>query len=291
MTVEERYKKYMDLGKDDIEKRKKTLDTQADEDIKTINTAADDAVKSINESYGTQITDTKESYNDAFRKNEVQVRLNERYLERKAAEMGLTDSGMNRTQMTANQLSYGNTNAKIVADRQKAVDALTAAMQSKIADINAKRSSDIADINRTLNANKANVDSSYSDWARQQAVDDYNEDIKVKNEDNKVKDEKLTQQQKDFDALWKSITGDQSDDYKLWLIDQYVIKYDADIDSREMLSLFNDAGLTLDQYEKYVLGEDDDSNDSGIFNFGNNSNTRRNFNIDGRVPIITQLFR
>jgi hypothetical protein len=108
-------------------------------DIAALNQAKDAEAKIYTDNYNQQIADTAQSYENAFRQNELQRDLNERYLERKAAEMGLTDSGMNRTQLTANQLSYANQKGNLTMQKQKAIDTLASALQAKIAGVEAEK--------------------------------------------------------------------------------------------------------------------------------------------------------
>lgn len=108
-------------------------------DIAALYQAKDAEAKIYTDNYNQQIADTAQSYENAFRQNELQRDLNERYLERKAAEMGLTDSGMNRTQLTANQLSYANQKGNLTMQKQKAVDTLASALQAKIAGVEAEK--------------------------------------------------------------------------------------------------------------------------------------------------------
>lgn len=89
--------------------------------------------------YNKNITDTKTSYEDMLKTNEVQKFLNARAVERRAAEMGLTDSGLNRTQQTAVQLSAANNAAKITRQQQAAIDTLAAALSADLATINANK--------------------------------------------------------------------------------------------------------------------------------------------------------
>jgi hypothetical protein len=102
------------------------------------------------------------------KKNEAQRLLNQRYIERKAAEMGLTDSGFNRTQLTASQLAYSNQQGNIMRDQQKAVDTLATAMRSQLAELDMKRNTSLNDLDR-----------SYNQYAIEQANNLYEADVKA----------------------------------------------------------------------------------------------------------------
>lgn len=91
------------------------------------------------DTYDRQIKDTNNSYEDMYRENAVQRLINERKIAEDMAGLGLTDSGLNRTQQTATQLSYANSKNKIDVNRQKAVDTLTASLADAVSRIDANK--------------------------------------------------------------------------------------------------------------------------------------------------------
>ncbi len=121
--------------------------------------------------YNKQIDETADSYQDLYDENAVQRIINERSIAENMANLGLTDSGLNRTQQTAVQLSYGNAKNKIDVSRQKAVDSLTAELASKISQLDTEKQSAAA-----------SIDSSYAQAARSSAQDMYNTAFKAEQE-------------------------------------------------------------------------------------------------------------
>jgi hypothetical protein len=95
-----------------------------DKDLKVSNELYDNQVKSINRDYDTQIFEQGKAYEDQYRENAVQKEINKRQVAESMANLGLTDSGLNRTQQTAVQLSYGNNKANIDRQRQSGIDSL-----------------------------------------------------------------------------------------------------------------------------------------------------------------------
>ena len=89
--------------------------------------------------YDKAITDTEKSYTDAYRENAVQKLVNERQIAENMANLGLTDSGLNRTQQTAAQLSYANQKGAIDRQKQSAVDTLTSELAAAISSIEQNR--------------------------------------------------------------------------------------------------------------------------------------------------------
>lgn len=179
------YKNYWDeiynSGKSTLDASKTALDKQAEKDKESINATADKSIADIENAYNTKINEANEASEIAHQKNEMQKLLNERHLERKAAEIGLTDSGHNLTQLTANQLSYGNQKADIDNNRQKTVDTLAAAMASKVADVNINRNSSINAVDTQLGIDKANLEASYETSVADRAQKLYEKDVENAN--------------------------------------------------------------------------------------------------------------
>lgn len=104
-----------------------------------------DAVTSL---YEGEISEVGQQYDDLERQNAVQKLINEREVAENMANMGLTDSGLNRTQQTAVQLAASNQAAKIARERQSMVNSLTREMTSKLTDIELNRSNAAQRINQ-----------------------------------------------------------------------------------------------------------------------------------------------
>ena len=179
------YKNYYDeqykSGKSSLDSGLAALDKKAEKDKESINATADKSIADIEDTYKTKINETNEAAEIAHQRNEMQRILNERHLERKAAEIGLTDSGHNLTQLTANQLSYGNQSAEINNSRQKTVDTLAAAMASKISDVNIKRDTDVNAVDTQLGIDKANLEASYETSVADRAQKLYDKDVENAN--------------------------------------------------------------------------------------------------------------
>ena len=244
-------KTYTDYKKE-AEEASKAL---KEEDIKLANDQAAENERLINENYETQLAETREGYEDLFRKNEVQKVLNERYFDRKAAEMGLSDSGFSRTRQTANQLNYANTNAEYEKNKQKAEDTLAAAMRAKITE---------NELNRRQNVQS--IESSYDTAASKTASDNYKEYL-----------ESLADSETDADKEYKDLyntiykeyrnnntgtdpvtglpvamDGKKTTDYHYdWIYDYQIKNGEFDLNSSQMTSLLGAAGISKEEYEKY----------------------------------------
>ncbi len=234
-----------------IEDVRKQTKAAKDAEIKAKTEVADANKQLVTDSYNTQIAGTKEEYDTLFQKNEIQKVLNERYLERKAAEMGLTDSGMNRTQMTANQLSYASQDAEYSRQRQKAVDTLSAAMKAKLTEIDTGLKTDVANINSTYEKN-----------AVTQGTENYNTAIEQQNAAIEAQQTALTD---NFNDLYTRIYKERQDfatkdelgnltynnnPVHASMIYEYQKQSGLDTNSTQMKMLLNAAGISAEDYEK-----------------------------------------
>ena len=104
-------------GKQYYSKQKKS-------DLKVSNELYDNQAASTNRNYDTQVFEQGRAYEDQYRENAVQKEINKRQISESMANLGLTDSGLNRTQLTAAQLSYGNNKSAIDRQRQAGIDSL-----------------------------------------------------------------------------------------------------------------------------------------------------------------------
>lgn len=115
------------------------------------------------DTYNRQIDETSKSYEDLYDENAVNRLINEREIAENMANLGLTDSGLNRTQQTAVQLSYANSKNRIDTARQKAVDTLTALLADAITKLDIEQ-----------NDNAASIKSNYAALASSGAQEMYN---------------------------------------------------------------------------------------------------------------------
>lgn len=110
--------------------------------------------QTITDNYAARVKETETAYDDEYRINAVQKLINERQVAESMANMGLTNSGLNRTQQTAVQLSYANNKAKLDRQKQSAIDALNREMSDYITQADTKAASDIAAIENTYAQNR-----------------------------------------------------------------------------------------------------------------------------------------
>ena len=120
----------------------------------------------VKQNYAYETEKAEKAYDDSYRENAVQKLINERQVAESMANMGLTDSGLNRTQQTAVQLSYANNKASIDRQKQAQVDALAQQLAATLSEIDINKSTAVA-----------NIKSNYETKAAENAASLYKADV------------------------------------------------------------------------------------------------------------------
>ncbi len=221
----------------------KQYQPRIDAEKQIINTAADSNLKIVEDDYNAQIAETEQSYNELFDQNNVQRIINERTIAENMANMGLTDSGLNRTQMTANQLSFANNQSKISLGQQRAIDTLARSMLASTTEIKNKKMTDLA-----------GIDSKYYNLAVGDATNRINTETEQAAAIEKARIEslaKLNQQKQDDYNKVMEVLGNKNynDAYKQLYIDNFKTKYN--LTDTEGQKLFGSPGT------KYTYSDDE----------------------------------
>lgn len=187
--------------------------------------------KLVTDTYNKQIDETANSYEDLYRQNAVQKLINEREVAENMANLGLTDSGLNRTQQTAVQLSYSNTKAKYDVSRQKAVDSLAAELANKISTLDTEKLSAIA-----------GIDSNYDNAALSTAQSMRNADIEAETARYKAEQEQIAATNKAYYAAQQKILSAQAKTEKE---NSYIIKANGATLSYDFKGSLKDNGVSV----------------------------------------------
>lgn len=170
--------------------------------------------KEITDKYSAEIENVKELYDDYIDKSYVQKLIDKKQVEETLANMGLTDSGLNRTQQTAVQLSHANRVGKYSLSKQQQIDSLAKEMQSKLTDaaINAEQE-------------KTSINQSFQKSAESKATDLYETYEKGENKQEKA---------------WTKVVNSLFDDdvsskERTFILEEYFLKYG--LNSNEKLLL------------------------------------------------------
>ncbi|MDD6214825.1 MAG: hypothetical protein PUB42_06560, partial [Firmicutes bacterium] len=113
--------------------------------------------------YDKQIGDVTAQYEKNYERNAVQKLINEKQIAEKNANLGLTDSGLNRTQQSAVQMSYANQKASLDSSRQKVLDELNIKLTEAITALQNENQSGIMQI-----------ENKWDSYSEQQGANAYN---------------------------------------------------------------------------------------------------------------------
>lgn len=203
--IDELYNEYKKLGT-----------AQRDADIAASDKVYDTQKLQTQNTYNRQIDETSKAYEDLYDENAVQRLINEREVAENMANLGLTDSGLNRTQQTAVQLSYANSKNKIDVTRQKAIDTLTASLADAISKIDTDKLSAAENIRSSYdNSWRSSAQSTYAteleeETKRQKQAYDYS--LKMYKEQQAAYEKQL-QAQKEASYIIKTDGGVLRRDY------------------------------------------------------------------------------
>lgn len=131
-----------------LNKAKKYYEAARNKDKEAQNKIFDEQEKVVNDTYNKAVKDTKISYEDRHRENAIQKLINQNEIAEDMANMGLSDSGLNRTQQTAVQLSYANNKSSIDRQKQAQLDTFAQSLAAELSTIKQNRISSIAAIDQ-----------------------------------------------------------------------------------------------------------------------------------------------
>nr|DAO88775.1 MAG TPA: hypothetical protein [Caudoviricetes sp.] len=218
------------------EQQKKLSSTAREKEKALVNTAADTNRQTITDDYNAQIATANQSYDELIDQNEVQKIINERKIAENMANMGLTDSGLNRTQMTAAQLSYSNNQAKINRQRQAAVDTLARAMNAQLAEVESNRA-----------ASLQSIDSTYDKQAVSNATSIYNTELEASAKAVSLSQNNASDKATARNTLISKLSDDNlSTAAKTAYYNSYVSQYGLDASDASVTTLLKNSGVMTD---------------------------------------------
>ena len=154
--------------------------------------------------------DIDASYGALVDMENVRKLINERKINESMANMGLTDSGLNRTQKTAVELSHSNKVSGLFAQRRAQVDAIKLKTEQKLQELEGKRIE-----------NNSEIEQEFLENAQKNATDLYNDEIaaeaKVREAELKNQNEESEKNQKPTISYEEEPEGDPN--MRLWYLD------------------------------------------------------------------------
>lgn len=145
--------------------------------IDQINAAIDTTTSAATKPYQTQVEQLPAAYQELYDANAVQELVGRRQVQEAMANMGLTDSGLNRTQQTALSVQRGNADAAARLEQQQKTQALQDQIAQLIASGEAQKQQQAASIrNNTANWYNDAANTLYNN-AVQLGYNQYNTDV------------------------------------------------------------------------------------------------------------------
>ena len=192
------------------------------------------------------------SYGALVDAENVKRLINERKINEAAANMGLTDSGLNRTQQTASQLSHSNRVSGLFAQRRAQVDALKHLTDMKLQELEEKRLSKNADIEQGFldTAQKVASELYNADLNKDSAKREYEMKVHIEDLEKKVEtyEKTLKQWEKKYGILTdEELNGDLSPSRPLT-----VEELEATLLTRKQVSDERKINPDVTSYEDYL---------------------------------------
>ena len=162
MPLSSYYKQYDDINKAELERQKEVYKQLAETQKAQANQNADYAIKKIEDAADAQIKEAQSAYDGVIRTANVQRLIDERRVSERMANLGMTDSGLNRTQQTAVQLNRTNAINKAELARQKQIDALALEVTRQVGDINIQRQNTLTELDTQNQAYLLGLEEKYN---------------------------------------------------------------------------------------------------------------------------------
>lgn len=112
---------------------------QQEQALTNKNATFDQQVNTVNQNYDFAVKNTNTAYEDKYRQNSIQKLINERQVAENMANMGISNSGLSRSQAAATQLSYANQKGELDRQKQQQVDTLERERASTLTDVESNR--------------------------------------------------------------------------------------------------------------------------------------------------------
>ncbi len=231
---------------------------QKKKDITVSDKTYDAQIGIVEDTYGKQMRDTESSYDELQRENTVQKHINLRNIRENMANMGLSDSGLSRSQITAANLSHLNRQSNINLDMQRSVDALALEMNSRVTELKTNKESA-----------RAQIESSYDSAAREGATSMYNSYVDAQataqqeaNNNEKTRTSAYNKLVNDFARNRNGLYGEDEEKYtqveRAIMVKEFIDEYGmpaetGDYSARRALdALLEEAGISYDMYAYFL---------------------------------------
>jgi hypothetical protein len=165
-------KTYDEWSKEKEKEKKDKFDAvqaAGDEAVASYNKQADQNVAEATADIEEQKKETAASYEERYSQNAVQQLVNERYLQERMANLGLTDSGLNRTQMTALQLQRGRADYETGEKKRGAIQSLEDSLAEYKKSVEADKAENKLKVENSVAEQQAAIEADYkSEYQKKQ---------------------------------------------------------------------------------------------------------------------------
>ncbi|MBO5020605.1 MAG: hypothetical protein J6D52_08070 [Clostridia bacterium] len=146
------------------------------------NATFDQQVNNVNQNYDFAVKNTNTAYEDKYRQNAIQKLINERQVAENMANMGISNSGLSRSQAAATQLSYANQKGELDRQKQQQVDTLERERASTLTDVETNRRAALDSVTEYYTGLKQNMASSRYNTDVEAETSQINAKIKADND-------------------------------------------------------------------------------------------------------------
>ena len=197
-----------------------TLNASALANKAAIDEAANKNIANLEKDYAEDVTDTREAVADAREVNAIQRALNERHINERMANLGLSDSGYADVTRAGNEAAFENTATNLTRNEQKALDTLAATLRENKDALELERTQDKAAVDIKLAEEATKLENDFYKDAEK-----YASDMTKKQTDTQLAQLKLENNLNKVDAYGDPVYTDSE---KENMVSQYILKYGAD---------------------------------------------------------------
>lgn len=199
----------------------------------------DQQANTINSNYDFSVSEASKAYEDKYHENAIQKLVNERQVAESMANMGISNSGLNRTQQTAVQLSYANQKAALDRQKQQQVDTLERDRATALTENESNRQAALESVNQYYDSLEQDMTNSRYNTEVEAATAVKNAEIEAAN--------KLALQQLEYEAEYnkalalKQLELDADNEKKA----SYIISTNGGLLSRDFTGTLAENGISV----------------------------------------------
>ena len=201
-----------------------TLNASALANKAVIDEAANKNIANLEKDYAEDVTDTREAVADAREVNAIQRALNERNINERMANLGLSDSGYADVTRAGNEAAFENTATNLTRNEQKALDTLAATLRENKDALNLEREQDKAAVDIKLAEETTKLKNDFYKDAEK-----YAENMRELDRDAR---EDMFRLEQNYNKMVEDENGDKkpywTDAQKNYYVTSYVEKYGLD---------------------------------------------------------------